>query len=265
MSRTLLTLSSVVILALVGCAAEEELDQDYVVNTDTLQVNKKGDRLDATFTGASLRITATGQRTADGAFSVRIGVGDGFITMELDTAARAADVDGTLDMTEAESASLAAFAKVFYASMPDRGGIADKVFRLASLYAERPVNVPVEARRIESSSELRGVTSLCQYYYNGWNYRAVYDYECSCSWGFCRQCGGSQTAVIGGPNVMRGFDSGCFGACGAGCSSGTDYSVDCANHDACVNGGYSSWQCWDEWRAAADDFVFESLGGAPHC
>ncbi len=253
MFRTITALSVATFLFAAGCA-DEGVDQDYVVNTDTLQVNKTGNQLDATFTGAAVKITATAQRAANGTVQVTLVVGAGSIAMTVDPAAGVADVTGSLDMEEDGAAALSAFAQAFFAYMPDRAGIADRVYRMAALYAKHPVGAPVEARRIQSNNELRGWTSLCSSI--GQPFTGRFDYECNCSWGFCDSCRGAWSSTIGGNNG----NNGCFGVCGAGCGGGTDYTVDCANHDACANAGKSSYQCSDEWASASDDFLF-----APSC
>lgn len=60
------------------------------------------------------------------------------------------------------------------------------------------------------------------------------------------------------------FDTGCMGRCGAGCGSDRGagfYTKDCMDHDVCglndeVLGGAFDRDCGDEFRQAADDFVF---------
>lgn len=57
----------------------------------------------------------------------------------------------------------------------------------------------------------------------------------------------------------------CPGRCGPGCgrTGGGVYALDCAEHDRCcrVHGGCVNpldQSCGDEWREAADDFIFGS-------
>jgi hypothetical protein len=54
----------------------------------------------------------------------------------------------------------------------------------------------------------------------------------------------------------------CFGACGGGCSSTYQFTVDCVNHDGCVRNGHvlASGYCDDQFTAASDDWA-----SAPNC
>lgn len=58
----------------------------------------------------------------------------------------------------------------------------------------------------------------------------------------------------------------CFGVCGAGCD-GSDFTVDCQNHDQCVRNGHytTSGYCDDQFAACTDDALPTWLGGAPNC
>lgn len=54
----------------------------------------------------------------------------------------------------------------------------------------------------------------------------------------------------------------CFGRCGAGCGSSTQFTWDCHNHDECVRTGHdmaSAW-CDDEFTSTVDDWA-----SAPNC
>jgi len=63
------------------------------------------------------------------------------------------------------------------------------------------------------------------------------------------------------PNVEYAY-GGCFGRCGAGCGSGTQFTWDCADHDSCVRFGHSlaSFWCDDEFTFTIDDAL-----SAPNC
>lgn len=243
-------------IAIAACAQDPGGDQDFSVRTETLQVSKTGDLLVAQYTGADVAISVTARRTAADTYVVDLVVGTGAFTVDIDDQAGIANVAGGLDFEDAHATALFAFATEFYAAMPDRQGVADKVYRVASLYAKHPVGMPVEARQIVREGELRDWSSLCWEYYTGSWYTGTFDYECSCSWGFCNQCGGSWGSTVGGWN----YNNGCFALCGAGCDGSSDYTRDCGNHDACVNAGKSSYQCSDEWSSASDDYMF-----APNC
>jgi hypothetical protein len=63
------------------------------------------------------------------------------------------------------------------------------------------------------------------------------------------------------PNIEYGYGD-CFGRCGADCGSGTQFTVDCVNHDQCVRFGHdiaSAW-CDGEFSATIDD-----AASAPNC
>ncbi len=54
----------------------------------------------------------------------------------------------------------------------------------------------------------------------------------------------------------------CFGRCGAGCGSSTQFTEDCNNHDECVRVGHdlASFWCDDQFAATTDDWA-----SAPNC
>ena len=54
----------------------------------------------------------------------------------------------------------------------------------------------------------------------------------------------------------------CFGRCGAGCGSNTQFTQDCLDHDSCVRFGHdlASLWCDDEFSFTVDDALF-----APNC
>jgi len=54
----------------------------------------------------------------------------------------------------------------------------------------------------------------------------------------------------------------CFGRCGAGCGGGTQFTVDCLDHDSCVRFGHSITSLWcdDEFVSTIDDWA-----SAPNC
>jgi len=54
----------------------------------------------------------------------------------------------------------------------------------------------------------------------------------------------------------------CFGRCGAGCGSDTQFTRDCLDHDSCVRFGHSlaSFWCDDEFASTVDDWA-----SAPDC
>ncbi|CAB9521371.1 expressed unknown protein [Seminavis robusta] len=63
------------------------------------------------------------------------------------------------------------------------------------------------------------------------------------------------------PNVEYAYGD-CFGRCGEGCGSGTQFTLDCADHDSCVRFGHDILSLWcsDEFQATVDDALF-----APNC
>jgi hypothetical protein len=54
----------------------------------------------------------------------------------------------------------------------------------------------------------------------------------------------------------------CFGRCGAGCGSDTQFTWDCADHDSCVRFGHDTASLWcdDEFSSTVDDWA-----SAPDC
>jgi len=240
-----------------GCVGTiEQGDEDYTIDSEQLHVSKIGTHFDATFTGGSVEIVASADVTAPNQYMVDLQVGTGHIQLMIDDSAGTADVNGGMVIDEAASESLRAFTRALYENLPVLSGVGDRVYRSANLYGNRSVGVEVPTETIRAGADLRGWTSLCSYYYNGWSYKAKFDEECHCSWGFCDQCVHYDTHVVGG-DTHHGH---CFGACGEGCGAGTDYTKDCANHDACVDGGYNWYECSDEETAASDDYLF-----APNC
>jgi hypothetical protein len=115
-----------------------------------------------------------------------------------------------------------------------------------------------------------------------WNWTLYAEHDCNqCNFGQprCQQiaqlgdharCNGDEyywngsAWLCGEPNHwVRPYVTGnCFGACGAGCGSGRQYTLNCMDHDGCVRNGHSliSWWCDDQFVAAIDDAFF-----APNC
>jgi len=54
----------------------------------------------------------------------------------------------------------------------------------------------------------------------------------------------------------------CFGRCGSGCGSSTQFTWDCVDHDECVRTGHDTASLWcdDEFSATVDDWA-----DAPNC
>ncbi|TNE91327.1 MAG: hypothetical protein EP330_05485 [Deltaproteobacteria bacterium] len=245
MARTLLIAAAS--LFAVACGAQ---------NADPLQVARTGDQFAFTYTGEEATVVVDAQTTAEGVYTLDFRIDDEHFTLDINDNTTTATVSGDLDMTEARRDAIYDMA-VAVADLREGNHIMfDKLYRAASLYGKHPVGEVVATREVRFDATERGWTSLCEHYYNGWTYAGRFDEECNCSWGFCDQCSHTWTSVVGGPNG----NNGCYAACGVGCSSGTDYTKDCGNHDACANAGYNDWECLDEWNAASDDYLF-----APHC
>jgi len=257
MFRSTLFVAITSLFLIAACTSDE--GTDFQIRTSTLTASQTGDQFTATFTGGSVQISATAELIGPENYAIEITVGDGTITALLDAQAlqtqiSAVTVDGGEFIVDAQSAlSLKAFANALFENLPAMEGLGDKVYRVSSLEAQHPVELPIETQVITSELSLRGWTSLCSQM--GQTVTVYFDYECKCGWTGCKQCGGSWTEPVGGPN---GGD-GCFAGCGAGCSVSA-YTVDCGAHDGCLNAGYNDYQCLDEFNAAADDFLY-----APSC
>lgn len=239
-----------------GCGDPEGAAHSDV---DALQVSKSraGDSLVAHFDAGTVEVTADARVVDEGRTAITLTVDGETIAIDFDephglVVAEADDFLLDAAMTDA----LERFAIALNTRLPGGEGIENKVFRMASLYAVHPTDEPVGHREIVRSDDERDWTSLCSQYFRGDWYQGYFDYECNCSWGFCDQCGGSWGSVVGGNNG----NNSCYAACGAGCGDGTDYTVDCAIHDGCLNAGYSDYQCLDEFGSASDDYAF-----APNC
>jgi hypothetical protein len=63
------------------------------------------------------------------------------------------------------------------------------------------------------------------------------------------------------PNIEYAYGN-CFGRCGDGCGSSTQFTWDCADHDSCVRTGHdtASFWCDDEFTSTLDDWAL-----APNC
>ena len=57
----------------------------------------------------------------------------------------------------------------------------------------------------------------------------------------------------------------CFGRCGAGCGSNTQFTYDCLDHDGCVRFGHATASLWcnDEFSSTIDDAAFAPNCGTP--
>lgn len=62
-------------------------------------------------------------------------------------------------------------------------------------------------------------------------------------------------------NVEYGYGN-CFGRCGAGCGSSSQFTWDCLDHDSCVRTGHDTASLWcdDEFSSTLDDWA-----AAPNC
>ena len=274
--RTLRNLSIGAMFVATGCAEQAEVlggipaieGAAPTADGEAIQITESPDgesfraSLLASSFSAYLRIDgidvyAAGERTGEDDFYITISVGEEVLAFDYvgDTMQFEAE---NFSMTEDIQQALTRFVAALYNAHPDTAGLSEKVYRASLLASKHSPGMVVEPREILRSADLRSVDSMCEEYYRGDWYTGYFDYECNCSWGFCDQCSASWGSTIGGPNG----DTECYGACGAGCDSGSDYSKDCAIHDGCANAGYDDWECADEFASATDDWAY---GGAPHC
>lgn len=163
--------------------------------------------------------------------------------------------------------------------------VADTLTRMASVWSDWPSTLTLSRRVL--AEENRSYTMLCGYI--GTTYDTTHD--CCTHWydpcsshsdwssgssvhSYIGDWGGGSTDYADGTTGWQwttgSFDhhgwpyeyNDCFARCGADCGSGTQYTVDCGNHDNCVRNGHwiGSPYCDDEFSSTLDDAI-----SAPNC
>ncbi len=181
----------------------------------------------------------------------------------------ASDNGGDTQVQEADRKLLVALTQALDAKLgAQTTGTARMLQRASSMWSE--VSPTLKLDRRVMGDEGRGWTMICGSI--GQVYGASHDCW-SYGWWNAKS---SQNAYVGydtgSTYYWRGYWStssydhaswpyeygNCFGRCGGGCGSSTQYTSDCHNHDGCVRNGHSIASLWcdDEFTSASDDALF---------
>jgi hypothetical protein len=192
---------------------------------------------------------------------------------------------GDTQLTKQDMPVLAAFAKAVDAHFANAVKAGDKTAAVlshsAQAWGEWPSTMTLQRRVL--GEEGRSYTSICGYI--GQIYNTTHD--CCTHWyDPCTEhdmwsSGSSVHSYIGdyGTGTTWVWSNGwqswsvdhwnwpyeygdCFARCGADCGGGTQYTVDCGNHDNCVRNGHwiGSPYCDDQFADTLDDALY-----APNC
>ncbi len=181
-------------------------------------------------------------------------------------------------MTDDDREALTALTAALEATGPDAGEALARLRSFTNTWSEFPGTKDLHA---DVPTGFRAYTSICgsvntfvEVTHDDWNYdrwedRSTYFAYMSmhgagpCSDGTWFSTGGAwQCYEPDHPTDVEYSYGNCFGRCGAGCGSGTQFTYDCADHDSCVRFGHStaSFWCNDEFSSTVDDWAL-----APNC
>jgi hypothetical protein len=287
-------LLSMVMVALVGCAATPE--GGTTVTTNGLRIEEDADGAHGSFTDDGVEIRFTTRMLTPTVLDMTIEHSGMTLTYTADLETGVAEFDGfTTDtgeptqMMDGDRATLATLAHELDQLGEDVSNPVDRLRGFASVWSEFPTTVnlqghpPVEPdyarHRYDRWYEPWSGVQICDHlntYFPG----ATHD----CDHGGRGSDGNTMDNVYlswhsaptywWDPNYgwtsvdndhRTDFEYGygeCFGRCGAGCSSSGTFTVQCMDHDLCVRDGHIiiSWYCDDEFVGTTDDYAF-----APNC
>jgi hypothetical protein len=212
-----------------------------------LRIERRGAGLEGDVKAALGRIKFRGIRQADGLVRLEYDLPHkrGTLTLLVNRGALTADASYPADvrLNAADRFVFRALAVALGRNLRDDSPEADLLLRAARLWGDHPLQ-EVRLKRIEapagkSWTNLCGITSR-SLAHDGGSHGLIYE-----------------TLAVG-PKAYN-----CRSRCGAGCDAliGTSaWTVDCGEHDRCVQHHSCCTACQDEFNSASDDYLF-----APNC
>jgi hypothetical protein len=279
----------------IACAAQSSDPAPAPTGSETdksLTVNQDGGKISGTFTHEADTLSFEVSAVSNGVYSVTIKTRGLTLDATVDRVNGASSFDGfgstsggDTQLTKDDVPVLAAFQKAIGTRLTTEVKAGDKaaetLTRLASIWSEWPSTLSLSKRVVGEQG--RSWTMICGYI--GSIYNTTHD--CCTHWydpctehddwssnssvhSYIGDYGTGSTLVWSNGWQNWGVDhwnwpyeyGDCFARCGADCGGGTQYTVDCGNHDNCVRNGHwiGSPYCDDEFSSTLDDWSF-----APNC
>ncbi len=281
----------VVPLALsLGCGTDESIEDDEPVAFELdpdlplgLALEQDDDAVAGTYSDELHRLRFRSETTSEG-FELELELNGMIITARLDE-------DGVLEydgfasgngeptqMTDDDRAAIVALNRSIEALGTDVSEDLARLRRFTSVWSEYPDTLDMHH---QVQVGFRGWNSLCGQYgqfvqatHDDWSYNRGHDRTtynallsmdpsgpCSDGTYFWKNSTWQCFEPDHSKNIEYAYGS-CFGRCGAGCGSDTQFTKDCLDHDSCVRFGHStaSFWCNDEFSSTTDDWLF-----APSC
>jgi hypothetical protein len=270
-----------IISILAACAASDDTPATRLV------VDDQGDVVTGSFDSTLGPITFRGERSG-GVYDLTIEL-DGLVintiadtkTGVIENDGYAADTGANTQMLDEDRAGLIELRDALDAyGIGDAASPLATLERFANMWADFPSTKDLRfetfAPRESSYTSVCGVvnnwtsaTHDC-WSYNDWNDGSTLDYAYISMHAACPNADGTYFWKDNqwqcyepdhDSNIEYAYGN-CFGRCGPGCGSGTQFTWDCIDHDSCVRTGHDSASFWcdDEFTSASDDFLF-----APNC
>jgi hypothetical protein len=272
-----LPVAALAVLALVGCAGNAQDPAPETASSEgKLEISISDAKVAGTWTLGEDKVVFESVAAGD-VYEISFKLHGLMLDSTIDKASGVASMDGfalenggDTQVLDADRATMLKFVKALDGLPSNAPTTATLMRRTASNWSQTSESLKLDRRIM--GEEGRGWTSLCGYM--GQVYNATHD-----GWSHSRWDSDSSVhSYVGyytGPTYYwRGYWSEssydhanwpyeygqCFGRCGAGCGSETDYTVDCHDHDSCVRNGHSIASLWcdDEFVSASDDELFAS-------
>ena len=269
----------------VGKVGDGEQDSDVAVAAGELSIKDMSDGVTGSYVVADETVWLSSRWLSDTTLDIQVEVHGMMLTALVDMEQVIVEYDGyasdngqDTQITDVDRAMLASLSNAIDA-LADPSPALSKLGSFANVWSEFPDALPMQGAAYGESE--RSYTSICQHLdtfqqatHDDWDYdrwddaSTYYGYlsmhgpgSCSDETYFWKD-GSWQCYEPDHSTAVEYAYGACFGRCGEGCGSDTQFTWDCLDHDSCVRFGHSSASLWcnDEFVSTIDDWA-----SAPDC